>query len=79
MDTSDIARQVGDQIDIAEVVTDSPRFHNAVYNSVTRLHDDISMRDIINEKIESMSISIANDVAEKVMTIIANKISNTDV
>lgn len=99
MDTGDIARQVGDQIDIAEVIdslgltnesiaennqfmrklTDSPRFHNAVYNSVTRLHDDMNMRDIINEKIESMSISIANDVAEKVMTMIANKISNTDV
>lgn len=99
MDTGDIARQVGDQIDITEVVhslgltnesiaennqfmrklTDSPRFQTAIYNSVTRLHNDINMRDIIQEKIESMSNSIANDVAEKVMVIIANKISNTDV
>ena len=99
MDTGDIARQVGDQIDITEVVdslgltnesiaennqfmrklTDSPKFHNIVYNSVGRLHDDLNMRAIITEKIESMSISIANDVAEKVMTMIANKISNTDV
>lgn len=60
-------------------LTDSPRFQTAIYNSVTRLHDDINMRDIIQEKIESMSNGIANDVAEKVMVIIANKISNTDV
>lgn len=60
-------------------LTDSPRFQTAIYNSVTRLHDDINMRDIIQEKIESMSSGIANDVAEKVMVIIANKISNTDV
>lgn len=60
-------------------LTDSPRFQTAIYNSVTRLHDDINMRNIIQEKIESMSSGIANDVAEKVMVIIANKISNTDV
>ena len=60
-------------------LTDSPRFQQAIYNSVTRLHDDINMRNIIQEKIESMSSGIANDVAEKVMVIIANKISNTDV
>ena len=99
MDTSDIARQVGDQIDVAEVIdslgltnesiaennqfmrklTDSPRFQNSIYNSVTSLHNDINMREIIQQQIDSMSNSIANDVAEKVMIIIANKISNTDV
>ena len=60
-------------------LTDNPRFQNAIYNSVTRLHNDLNMRDIIQEQIDSMSSNIANDVAEKVMVIIANKISNTDV
>jgi hypothetical protein len=39
----------------------------------------MSITQIIEDKINTMSVNIANDVADKVMTIIINRFSHTDV
>ena len=99
MDTDDLARKIGDRIEMSEIVgcmnlnndtifnspgflrqiTEYTRFRNLVNQAVTNIHDSLSVTDIIQDKINTMSVNIANDVAEKVMTMLINKISNTDV
>ena len=99
MDTDDIARRIGDNINIADIIsslnlnnetilgspaflrqmTEYVRFRNLVNQAVSNVHDSLSITQIIEDKINSMTVNIANDVAEKVMTVIINKISNTDV
>ena len=99
MDTDDIARRIGDSIDMSDIVssmnlnndtifnspgflrqiTEYTRFRVLVNQAVSNIHDSMSITDIIQDKINTMSVNIANDVAEKVMTMLINKISNTDV
>ena len=99
MDTDDIARRIGDSIDMSDIVgsmnlnndtifnnpgflrqiTEYTRFRSLVNTAVANIHDNMSITNIIQDKIDSMSVNIANDVAEKVMTMLINKISNTDV
>ncbi len=99
MDTDDIARQIGDSIDMSDIIqsldlnsetilgnptflrqmTEYSRFRSMVNTAVTNIHDNMSITNIIQDKIDSMSVNIANDVADKVMTMLINKISNTDV
>ena len=99
MDANDIARQIGDSINMSDIIesldlnsetiignptflrqmTEYTRFRNLVNQAVTNIHDDMSITNIIQEKIDSMSVNIANDVADKVMTMLINKISNSDV
>ena len=99
MDTDDLARRIGDRIEMSDIVgsmnlnndtifnspgflrqiTEYTRFRNLVNQAVNNIHDSLSVTDIIQDKINTMSVNIANDVAEKVMTMLINKISNTDV
>jgi hypothetical protein len=99
MDTDDIARRIGDSIDMSDIVgsmnlnndtifnstgflrqiTEYSRFRSMVNTAVTNIHDSMSITEIIQDKINTMSVNIANDVAEKVMTMLINKISNNDV
>ena len=99
MDTDDIARRIGDSIDMSDIIqsldlnsetilgnptflrqmTEYSRFRSMVNTAVTNIHDNMSITNIIQDKIDSMSVNIANDVADKVMTMLINKISNTDV
>ena len=99
IDTDDIARRIGDNIEMSDIVdlmnlnndtivsnpaflrqlTEYSRFRSMVNTAVTNVHDSMSITNIIEDKINSMAVNIANDVAEKVMTMLINKISNTDV
>lgn len=99
MDTSEIAREIGGNIEINEIIesldlnsetilgnptflrqmTEYTRFRSLVANAVNNLHDTLSITQIIEDKINTMSVNIANDVADKVMTIIINRFSHTDV
>jgi len=99
MDTDDIARRIGDSIDMSDIVgsmnlnndtifnnpgflrqiTEYTRFRNLVNQAVTNIHDSMSITDIIQDKINTLSTNIANEVAEKVMIQIANKLSLSDV
>jgi dTDP-4-dehydrorhamnose reductase len=99
MDTDDIARRIGDSIDMSDIVssmnlnndtifsnpgflrliTENARFRTLVNQAVSNIHDSMSITDIIEDKINNMTVNIANDVAEKVLTVIVNKIGNSDV
>ena len=99
MDANDIARQIGDSINMSDIIesldlnsetiignptflrqmTEYSRFRALVTNAVSNIHDTMSITQIIEDKINTMSVNIANDVADKVMTMLINKISNTDV
>jgi hypothetical protein len=61
-------------------ITNYSRFRSIVTNAVGELYESNSMEDFIKEKIESMSTNIANEVAEKVMLMISNRLNrNADV
>ena len=99
MDANDIARQIGDSIDMSDIMeslnlnsetilenptfmrqmTEYSRFRALVANAVSNILETMSVTQIIEDKINTMSVNIANDVAEKVMTMLINKMSNTDV
>ena len=99
MDANDIARQIGDSINMSDIIesldlnsetiignptflrqmTEYSRFRSLVANAVSNLHDTMSITQIIEDKINTMSVNIANEVADKVMTVIINRFSNTDV
>ena len=99
MDANDIARQIGDSIDMSDIMeslnlnsetilenptfmrqmTEYSRFRSLVANAVSNILETMSVTQIIEDKINTMSVNIANDVAEKVMTMLINKMSNTDV
>jgi len=99
MDTNEIARQVGNDISISDIIesldlnsdtilgnpaflrqmTEYTRFRSLVQNAVNNLHETMSVEQMIQDKINTMSVNIANDVADKVMTVIINRFSNRDV
>lgn len=99
IDTDDIARRIGDSIDMSDIIesldinsetilgnptflrqmTEYTRFRSLVQNAVNNLHETMSVEQMIQDKINTMSTNIANEVAEKVMTQIANRLSLTDV
>ena len=99
MDTNEIARQIGNDIEISEIIesldinsetilgnpaflrqmTEYTRFRSLVQNAVNNLHETMSVEQMIQDKINTMSVNIANDVADKVMTVIINRFSNRDV
>jgi len=99
MDTNEIARQIGQDISVSDIVesleidsdtimgnptflrqmTEYTRFRALVTSAVNNIHDTMSITQIIEDKINTMSVNIANDVADKVMTIIINRFSHTDV
>ena len=99
MDTNEIARQVGESIEISEIIesldinsetilgnptflrqmTEYTRFRSLVQNAVNSIHETMSVEQMIQDKINTMATNIANEVAEKVMTQIANRLSLTDV
>ena len=99
MDTNDIARQIGNNIDISEIIesldinsetilgnptflrqmTEYTRFRSLVQSAVNNIHETMSVEQMIQDKINTMATNIANEVAEKVMTQIANRLSLTDV
>lgn len=99
MDTNEIARQVGDSIEISEIIesldinsetilgnptflrqmTEYTRFRALVTSAVNNLHESMSVEQMIQDKINIMSTNIANEVAEKVMIQIANRLSLSDV
>ena len=61
-------------------ITDYPRFRSMVSNAVTDAYDSNSMESFIEEKIATMSTNIANEVADKVMVQISNRLlSRADV
>jgi hypothetical protein len=61
-------------------ITNYSRFRSIVTNAVGELYESNSMEDFIKEKIEGMSTNIANEVAEKVMLMISNRLNrNADV
>ena len=99
MDTNEIARQVGESIEISEIIesldinsetilgnptflrqmTEYTRFRSLVQSAVNNIHETMSVEQMIQDKINTMATNIANEVAEKVMTQIANRLSLTDV
>jgi hypothetical protein len=99
MDTNEIARQIGNDISVSDIIesldinnetilgnptflrqmTEYTRFRSLVQNAVNNLHETMSVEQMIQDKINTMSVNIANDVADKVMTIIINRFSHTDV
>lgn len=100
MDTNEIARQIGQDIDINEIIesldinsetilgnptflrhmTDYPRFRSIVTSAVNDVYDSNSLESFIEDKINSMSTNIANEVADKVMVQISNRLlSKADV
>ncbi len=99
MDTNEIARQVGESIEISEIIesldinsetilgnptflrqmTEYTRFRSLVQSAVNNIHETMSVEEMIQDKINTMATNIANEVAEKVMTQIANRLSLTDV
>ena len=60
-------------------ITDYPRFRSMITSAVNDIYDSNSLESFIEEKINSMSTNIANEVAEKVMLQIANRLAFTDV
>jgi hypothetical protein len=60
-------------------MTEYTRFRSLVTNAVNNIHEQISIQEIIEDKINTMSTNIANEVAEKVMIQIANRLSLSDV
>ena len=99
IDTNDIARSIGDTIDMSDIIesldinsetilgnptflrqmTDYPRFHSIVTNAMNESYESNSIESFIEDKIATMSTNIANEVAEKVMIQIANRLSLSDV
>jgi len=99
MDTNEIARQIGNDISVSDIIesldlnsetilgnptflrqmTEYTRFRSLVQNAVNNLHETMSVEQIIEDKINTMSVNIANEVADKVMTVIINRFSNRDV
>ena len=100
MDTNEIAREIGGNIDISEIIesldinsetilgnptflrqmTDYPRFRSMVTSAVNDVYDSNSLESFIEDKINSMSTNIANEVADKVMVQISNRLlSKADV
>ena len=61
-------------------ITNYPRFRSVITNAVGELYESNSVEDFIQSKIDSMSTNIANEVAEKVMVMISNRLNqNADV
>jgi len=99
MDTNEIARQIGQDISISDIIesldlnsdtilgnptflrqmTEYTRFRSLVQNAVNNLHEVMSVEQMIQDKINTMSVNVANEVADKVMTVIINRFSNRDV
>lgn len=99
MDTNEIARQIGQNISVTDIIdeldinsetiignptflrqmTEYTRFRSVVQNAVNNLHETMSVEQMIQDKINTMSTNIANEVAEKVMIQIANRLSLSDV
>ena len=99
MDTNEIARQIGNDISVSDIIesldlnsetilgnptflrqmTEYTRFRSLVQNAVNNIHETMSVEQMIQDKINTMATNIANEVAEKVMTQIANRLSLTDV
>ena len=99
IDTNDIARSIGDTIDMSDIIesldinsetilgnptflrqmTDYPRFRSIVTNAMNESYESNSIESFIEDKIATMSTNIANEVAEKVMIQIANRLSLSDV
>lgn len=100
MDTNEIARQIGDDISVSDIIesldinsetilnnptflrhmTDYPRFRSIVTSAVNDVYDSNSLESFIEDKINSMSTNIANEVADKVMVQISNRLlSRADV
>ena len=99
MDTNEIARQIGNNIEMSEIIdsmdinsetilgnptflrqmTEYTRFRALVTSAVNNLHESMSVEQMIQDKINIMSTNIANEVAEKVMIQIANRLSLSDV
>ena len=99
MDTNEIAREIGGNIDISEIIdsldinsetilgnptflrqmTEYTRFRALVTSAVNNLHESMSVEQMIQDKINTMSTNVANEVAEKVMIQIANRLSLSDV
>ena len=99
MDTNEIARQIGNDISVSDIIesldinsetilgnptflrqmTEYTRFRSLVQSAVNNIHETMSVEQMIQDKINTMATNIANEVAEKVMTQIANRLSLTDV
>ena len=99
MDTNEIARQIGNDISVSDIIesldlnsetilgnptflrqmTEYTRFRALVTSAVNNLHESMSVEQMIQDKINIMSTNIANEVAEKVMIQIANRLSLSDV
>ena len=99
MDTNEIARQIGNDISVGDIIesldlnsetilgnptflrqmTEYTRFRSLVQSAVNNIHETMSVEQMIQDKINTMATNIANEVAEKVMTQIANRLSLTDV
>ena len=99
MDTNEIARQIGNDISVSDIIesldlnsetilgnptflrqmTEYTRFRSLVQSAVNNIHETMSVEEMIQDKINTMATNIANEVAEKVMTQIANRLSLTDV
>ena len=99
MDTNEIARQIGQEISVSEIIdsldinsetilgnptflrqmTEYTRFRALVTSAVNNLHESMSVEQMIQDKINTMSTNVANEVAEKVMIQIANRLSLSDV
>jgi len=60
-------------------MTEYTRFRSLVQSAVNNIHETMSVEQIIEDKINTMSVNIANEVADKVMTVIINRFSNRDV
>ena len=60
-------------------MTEYTRFRALVTSAVNNLHESMSVEQMIQDKINIMSTNIANEVAEKVMIQIANRLSLSDV
>jgi hypothetical protein len=61
-------------------ITDYPRFRSMVSNAVSESYESQSLESFIEDKLATMSTNIANEVADKVMVQISNRLlSKTDV
>jgi len=60
-------------------MTEYTRFRSLVQSAVNNLHEVMSVEQMIQDKINTMSVNVANEVADKVMTVIINRFSNRDV
>jgi len=91
IDYSQISREVSDSIDFSELVDlsaplwenesffrhllSNSRFRNMVSQQVTASIDNNTIKNMVEDKVESMTSNLSNEIAEKVLKVIQNRLT----